>query len=509
MVLYCVQHPGNILKALVHKFKYHPKDDAIFFTEQNASSPYCPQFDKIKYYKMPDVNSIVSYAGTKEEVIKNTDTVIKKFFADVSIDLSNFDNIYLIYDMYNPFALYFELNKIKYMCIEAFNNLFNLYWLGNHVESRLKSHPSNHIYDCLIRDMHLQDGQGKNCLKGYLFSEQSIIPKGGIVKTEIFDYFSSLLCLDKAIKEQMIDVFKLKKYNFDTMLLLNSQGWTYTKIVDNNLNIPQNNDRLQVVISFYKIILDYYFSKTNFVLKLHPASNENFINSFSDFSQIPSYVPAEIFSILDKSFTLLCPAVSTSLYVFKKLNFDIKNFGVNIFNFFDIIHFIFSAFSLINATDRHFDKIYFYGIDLEQVKYFRDWAFTDFKDVNFCELTADNVKNAKFIITDKIDQNFENIIKNVNDECTILINDNYDVNEDFSRQKMVYQLVDLSKKDEQELQEFTWTVISKSSSNLETASTFTVTWILKHAKLRILVTPYITKKATIDKEKIIEIIEKL
>lgn len=481
MVLYCIQHPANILKAIIHKFKYHDDEEAVIFTDMTANSPFCPCIDSVKYYKMPDVNKIVTYnSDSKKDVIQNAETTIDKFLEENNIFLTDFSAIYALYDMYNPFTLYCELKGISYACVESTNNTFNHYWMGNFVNDRTKE---CFAYNSLIKEMHLQDGQGAHCVKGYLFSDESVYPNGGSVPAEVFGYYETMLSLDTRHKEQLIKVFELNKYTFDSILLFNSPGLTGKLIQNNGLDIPVK-EKLHDVFFFYKVIIDYYFSNVDFILKLHPASGHNFFNAFSDFKQVPMHIPVELFALTEKKFKVLCPLQSTSINLFRQMGYEVVFFSGAIMRFFKLIHFAYDAFSLIKSVGIP-EKIAVYGIDLSQLEYFKTWSYTDFKNVRFVQLTIDNARDAKYIIADP-DNKFEDIIKNAGNDCLIIANGDCEPKSGFRSQIMTRFVSDIAKTKRFEPQKSDWTVLSKDDTVLSAAKDFCHYYTLKNAEIKIL-----------------------
>ena len=474
------------MRAIVHKFKCHSDDEAVMFVEESVDSPYCVPISNIKYYQMPNVYEIARYSQTSgDDIKKYTEEQIDNFFEKAGMEPNEFSSIYVMYDSYNPFILYFEIKKINYVCAEGSDNVFLYFYQGRNVLERPKE---EYIYNCLIRDMHLQDGQGEYCIKSLYFSEKSTQVDGTTPK-EVFGYYDTLLSLPEEQKRQLIDALRLENYDIDAVMLFNSPGLTERGIIVYEVNIPEKYKTYENVHWFYKVILDYYFSKVDFYLKLHPLSDEYFKKSFESFRQIPKHITVELFAILNKNFKIYCPIESTSVGIFEKLGYDITFFGFPLVNFFKYIHFTYLAFDLIKSTG-HPQKIIVYGIDIEQLNYFKTWAYKDFKDVEFENLNINNVKSANHIIAEP-DAEFTEIIKDTSKDCLIIANGDYKASDSFARQKMIYSIIDMSEAMQIELQQFNWTVLSKKEEVLYSARRFCASYILEHSKTRIQSVPFI------------------
>ncbi len=498
MILYCCQHPASILRAVIHKFKYHEYEDAVILGEYPVSSPYYPIIDKISYYQMPSVHNMVTFGYDKISMIEHIQETINNFMTSIGYDFYDFEKIYAIYDMYNPFTIYFETKEIKYMCIESTDNVFNNYWSGNYVEERPEE---ARCFNSLIKELHTQDGQGQNCLKGFLFSEKSKIPEGGKVPVEVFDYYGTLLSLNENSKQQLIKAYNLDKFSFDSLMMFNSPGWTGFELKKKNifLTSEQKKNTNENTFVFYKEVLDYYFKDISFVLKLHPASGQDFVTSFSDFEQIPPHIFVELFAVTKRKFRIYCPVQSTGIGIFQKLGFDVTYFSANLIPFFKHINFVYLAFSLINSICQP-EQIFTYGIDTKQLDYFKNWSYKDFKSVKIDKLTKDNVKNAKFIIAEPNGE-FETVIKECADDCLIIVNGDHKCDSVFIVQNMTYSVIDTSEREQVEIEKSNWTVLSKNEKVLKNARNFCASHTLKNAKVRIQSSPRVDFTEIDDRKK--------
>lgn len=491
MVLYCVVHPANIYKALVHRFKYHSNDETIMFVEKPVDSLYCPKFNNVQYYKMPDYWSLVRYSDDPEKIKEHINITIGKFFKDLKFNPYDFNAIYVLFDMYNPFILYFELNHITYMSIECIDNQFNDYLTQDFYSHRPKQ---EYAYNCLVKNMHLQDGQGNYCIKGYLFSKNSIYLPSCKTPVEIFDYYNLLVNMSGDEKKLWIQTLHLDDYNFDTVLLLNSIGWTRDIMVLDNVELPPKlyeKYPASQVAYFFKFIIDYYFKNSQFCVKLHPTSDYNLINDFSNFIQIPNYLPFEFFVLTGRNFCAVSLAKTTAIDVFNLAGYKTVCFGRKIMSFMRRIHFVYLALSFIKYH-RITSKVNVYGINIEQLNYFKYWAYKEFQSVNFEQLTVDNAKDAEYIIAVS-DPQFSEYIKQVNNQC-IILTDNIDkLNNimDFYCQKMEYSIFDISQSEQEEIQRFSWYVLTKETKNKNSISNFCYSYTLENSKLRIQSVPYV------------------
>lgn len=485
MVLYCAQHPASILRAIIHKFKYHKTEQAVIFGEYPVDSNYYPKVDGIVYYQMPAVYNMVIFSQDREALIKNLQTTIETFMREIELSFADFTKIYAIFDMFNPFTIFFEKNSIQYMCIELNNNVFYHYYTHDFINDRAEKEK---CFNTLIQELHSQDAQGKNCLKGYMFSEDSKVPQGGSVPTEVFDYYGTLLSLDEHCKNQLIRAYGLDKFNFNAMMMFNSPGWTRDVLNRNHVCLVKDSkmNTNANVFTFYKEVIDYYFKDTNFALKLHPASGRDFIEAFKDFEQIPSYIFVELFSLLGKKFHIYCPVQSTGTEIFQKLGFQIVKFGWDILAFFRYIHFTYIVLSFI-AKNFENNKIYVYGINIQQIQYFKDFAFQNLKDIEFMQLTQSNVSEVSCVIAIQ-DAQFSEVAKFLPKSCSVVLMGNCAA-ASFSLQKMRCSIFDLTRAEEAAFQSFEWSVLSNEQSVLQAAACYAPIYMLKNAKIKVQVEP--------------------
>lgn len=487
MVLYCIQHAASIIRSIIHKFKYHPQDDAVFLVDKEPSSPYCPHIDKITYRQMPDPFAVARHsADSQEETKRYTNQTISDYFREEGLDPLQFSHIYVIFDLYNPFILYFEMNSIGYMSIEFRDDFFRYHMSGDFMRQR---DPRTHAYDCLIVDMHLHDAYGKNCTKAFLHSDRSVYrPLPGKASAEIFDYYKTLINLDEERKQQILKGYNIEQCDFDSVMLFNSSMFTGSACAAFGANIPskytQESEYGGAAYYFYKTVIDYYFSDMDFVIKPHPESEEVFMKAFSGYKQLPKEMPIELFFLFGKRFDIICPIRSSGLLIYKEHGFNITYFTPDLFVFFKHIHFIFLTFVLINAIGKP-AKIPVYGIDKTQLDYFKEWAYKDFKDVEFELLDSENIKNAEYIIAAP-DENFNGVINNAPEDCLIFANGNFRTDRRmFAKQEMLCSVIDLSDGTEEELQQLSWTILSKNKSLLDSVKVFSVSYTLENTKVRI------------------------
>lgn len=484
MVLYCVQHSAYILRGIVHKFKYHPQDEAVFFVDKEVPSPYCPVIDKIKFYQMPDPWEIARYSADSAEAIKeHTNKTISEFLNAIGIDLQQFSHIYATFDFYNPFTLYFEMNSVKYMLIENVDNIFATYAADVFISRRPES---EYAYNRMIYDMHLQDAQGENCIKGYLNSDNSSSAGNERIPFEVFEFLEEIFRLDEEYKRQIVKGYDIEQYKFDAVLMLLSPLLTGQYLEEHGICAPAGYDRSDpnsAVYYFYKAVIDYYYRDIDFVLKLHPETDEKFEKAFAAFKQLPRQLPSEVLFFLGKRFDVLCPAESASLDIFKKHDYSVTAFSRHIFRFFKYIHFVFLAFSLMSAIVTP-KKIAVHGINRIQLGHFARWVYTDFKEVEFEKLDENSVRNTAFIIADPV-KDFTEIIRGAREECLIFVHGDYQAEPSFAVQRMVYSISDASDGEQGEPQEFRWTLLSKSRELMDIVREFSASYSLEHAKVRI------------------------
>ena len=487
MVLYCLQHSASIIRSIVHKFKYHPQDDAVFLVDKDASSPHCPRIDKITYYQTPDPFEIARHsADSQEETKRYTNQVISDYFREISLDPLKFSHIYVMFDLYNPFILYFEMNAIKYMSIEFTTGFFRMHMNGDFMSRRDNR---TYAYDCLIRDMHLQDAYGENCTKAFLYSDESVYHEvPGKAAAELFGFFDALIDLDEERRDQIMKGYNIEWHDIGTVMLFNSSMCVGSAGMALGAEIPAKyageGEYGGAAYYFYKTVIDYYFSDVDFTVKLHPESEEAFIKAFSGYKQLPKDVPVELFFLFGRKFDIICPISSTGMFIFKQHGYNVISFGTELITFFKLIHFVFLTLTLINAIGLP-EKVNVYQIDLEQLDYFKSWVCRDFKDVAFELVDGCNIDGAEYIIADPTGD-FKRVVNDAPKNCLIFTYGSFAFDRRFcSRQEMTCTLTDLSDGSEEEIQRFNWTILSKNKELLEIVKDFSVSYTLDNAKVRI------------------------
>ena len=492
MVLYTIQHAACIIRAIIHKFKYHPQEEAVFFVDKDPSSLYCPKIDKITYYLEPDPWDIACHdAESQEEEKRYTEEKISGFFRELNMEPQQFSHIYVVFDLFSPFALYFEMHSIKYMMVEIVEGFF-------HVQARsgLRDRAEEaYAFNCLSIDMHLFDGRGENCIKVFLASDKSEFEKRPDQTVEIYGFDETILGLDEEHKHMLIKGYNIDQYEFDAVLMFSSQLYTRGALGSSGTVLPEKfieqyiaEDSYSAVHYFYKVLIDYYFSDIDFIIKLHPESDDEFTKAFSGYKLLPKEIPMQVFVLLDRKFDIITPMGSSALKLFETHNFNVVKFTRYIVPFFSQIHFVFLALTLISAVGIP-KKIPVYDINSVQMEYFKNWVYKEFKDVIFEALYVGNVKDAEFILAES-SENLSEAIKDVSEDCLIFVNGSYRVDRRiFAKQEMTYSIIDLSEGSEEEIQRLSWTILSKNKALLDSVKDFSASYTLENAKVMIQSSP--------------------
>lgn len=483
MVLYCVQHAGNIIRSIIHKFKYHPEEDAVFISDKDET--YWPALEKIKYYKMPDVYEIADHCiDSQEEMKKYVDQVISGLLKETGLDPLDFSCIYAIQDAYNPFVLYFEMHSIKYMMIEdSLDSFADKTW------DMPREFPEKVAYNKLAVNMHLQDAQGANCTKAFLYSYESKYPEKYKVPYEVFEYDEAVDKLDEKHRLQIVKGYDLEAYQFSTLLTFSSPDLTRHWLRSFEADIPLKylrDDEFGGVYYFYKTIIDYCYRHIDFTLKLHPQSDEKFEEAFSEFRQLPRRLPAEAFLFRGKKFNILSPFYDAAVKAFHRNNYKVSFLGSGekaIVEFFDRIHFVFLALTLISAIGKP-ASIRTFNISRDIISKFRDICCNSLDGTKFVKLNEENMADNGFIIADPT-EDFTEHINGAATDSLIIAHGDCEASNIFARQKMTYRIIDESDGQEDVVQERNWTLLSKSGPLIDMVKEFSASYSLEHAKVRI------------------------
>lgn len=500
MVLYCVEHPAGIIRAIVHKLKYHKNDRCVIIGELPVGSLYYPQIPNITYVQSPNMDRMAAFSNEREELLRSIQVTIDGLMASAGLRFADFDSIYAIYDMYCPYTLYFEINNIHYMCIELDDNKFQLYYTSGDFLIRDRQ-PVHRCFNTLLLELHSQDATGKNCLKGYLYSKNSVAPQKNSGQFEIFGYLDSLLSLDCESKDILISAYKIGNYSFDNIFLFTSHGVISRELrLKDALVLSTAHSDEEQASMFYLQILDYYFQSKDIVLKLHPKASNTMIASFSDFQQIPVHIPIEIFSLASTDNKVTAFSLwSSSEEICRRAGWGLKRFGTGIIPFFKVIHLVNLALQFIEKVSVP-DKIYIYGLDIQQLDYFVEFAYTAFQAVEFVQLLEQNVAEAKCILAVP-DEEFYALAHGLSDETIVIVKGKNRVGT-LKMQAMRCTVVNISRSRNEEIQSFTWSVSSNNREIIDSSSRFCSSYSLKHAQLRIQSSPWyecMTSERSLDK----------
>jgi hypothetical protein len=511
MVLYCCQHPALIVRAIVHKLKYYVDESAkiIFISDGKLSDhfmnteKYFPNIPDVEYFVFgQELMQQFRLVKGEQQLFDFTETVCSKFMVDHEIDYQNAPT-FMLWDWLAPFALFYYMHQVSYSVISLFSHNL-IHPTGS---SREQHALTNEKY-------HYCDYKCEYIKKIYLPSDKRM-PDDNTVPIQSFTLIQELDILQPTLKEILANAYKLDENlintkNINLVLLLNSQEYFGISL---NRYILRDyfwcNNIEDIMEYYFKISFDYYLKGRTFCIKMHPHFTKSLSERFSEFAEfIDSAIPFEVLVLRKermKALEFFVLQQSTSIDFAKYIGANFIMLGETSADFFRIVHFIFATFQLIKPKLGASAKIYTYGILMDQLRYFRDYAFKDFADVIFEQLTRENVGDAKIIIADKADSEFREIIKNMPEDSSIIVNGNETV-EDFQRQTMIYFLTDISSNEPKTLKSFSFSVLSKSAAVVANAATFTTSWILKHAKMRVVVYPdYNVSGLFVDSQSIIDI----
>lgn len=419
-ILYCCQHPGCVLKALVHKFKFHPNDSAFFFVEGlNLKNT-----QNLTFIKYSDGKNVYTGQNTTD-LLDSINQYINKLLIDNQLSLYEFDEIYTIYDLNNIFSLFFSINSISYNIIESCSDLLVK------CSNKLPVKESNrYSYDTLSSNCNSLDGKNKHVKRIYLYSSVSsnkYLKNYNLeYKAVIFDYLKALSSILDEYRPILNDIYSITKIDkFTYIYMLSSVNFTYTYLskFKPTLYLIDSNKENEVY-RFYFTILDYYFSNkksNNFYIKPHPTSTQRYIEKYSNFQILSSLEPIELLANANTSIISVGP--STACDILKAQNINVVSFGNNFFKFYYNIEFCYASFEIIKfLVKNHKDAVNIHtDIDADQLLLFLNYSsILKDTDVRINNIAHNASEGTFYLITDE--KNFSNI-QNRND-CIILTNFN-------------------------------------------------------------------------------------
>lgn len=152
-VLYCVGHAGFLLKALVHKFTYHPKENLVL----------------VLHFKLNkvDYNEIAKYVcfGKFYNIEQANEKNLFSYWEDIlkEIDFTQITTTYIMFDVTNNIGAYFEKIGQYYSLIELSANQFSIQSTPKSCPQHQKSSIQEH-FD-ILEKYGVVASQGAHCIK--------------------------------------------------------------------------------------------------------------------------------------------------------------------------------------------------------------------------------------------------------------------------------------------------------------------------------------------------------
>lgn len=419
-IIYCCQHPGFILQAVIHKFKYHLNDHAflIFIPEKRKDYPK-PFFPKINDFEFCDIitpDDVARWLASDDyESLKfNSDEICGNVFSKLNINPKE-SLSYFLFDWIPLFSFYYYIHDIHYSMFWIKNNFNPFATLDAYVVSLNRS--LNFI------------GIDSNLCDYLLITNLVKLPSSCNKKVVIFSVVDSIKSLNASILSQLENSYNLSelyKSRNQTVLLLNSIGYFYYFLKKYSLEkyyiITQNED--DIMLNFYTMIADYFISSNRTVLfKGHPAFSKylNYIIS-KKFNFLPSYIPFELFYCNTeylRSNNFFCPIYSNSIQGLRSDGYNCTILGEDSFSFYPLLHFLYSSISFfIQRYDSSDVLVHFYGVNERLLNIFSESCFFSHK-VILKNLNCSNVDIASNIVVANIDKQFDVLLEKLNKDALV------------------------------------------------------------------------------------------
>lgn len=350
-IIYCCQHEANLLRAIFHKFKYHFNDEAVIIVDQKESNAYIDRYKNIRVCTCdPDyITRLVTKCDSKFQLFNDLIKFCDDYYGEHDIVISNFDRRYIFFDLYNIWSIYFNINKISYSIVEFMDNQLYNYSRPDFLnmlspDSKLK----NFYRFSNVMNMVNLNNNIVNTI--YYFSNRS-----KIVCTDkdykIFNFEDLLIDYCSSYSKDLSIIFKIDSSIFskNIVFLTKSINYSYDLLKNNkNVILKKNNGVIfrseDIVSEFYIKVIDYYYSKDKFLLKLHPCSGQ-LEDYFSEFTKIPKSIPFEI--ICNRFDLIISPLDTTSIRAARIFNTKIESFGNDLCRFSECFEYCYAVLSLI------------------------------------------------------------------------------------------------------------------------------------------------------------------
>jgi len=361
-VLYCVGNAGFLLKALVHKFTYHPNEELILVLHFNLNKYDYKEVSKqvcfCKFYNIEESNeeNLFSYWEKKLE----------------GIVFSQITNSYIMFDVTNNIGAYFEKINHEYSLIELSTN--QLY-----IQSTIRSQPQYMLpliqshFDILDK-YGVTDSRGAHCVKHYLHSSTNKIVDGEI-PNEVFNYEKLLCGLDKETVKKLFGIYPKPQLPNVKINLLCLNSDTYVR------NAIKNFLNIQLTDLSYQSVIDYYLPENSKIaIKGHPSNPDGVLGNKKNYPSGTAFIggdfPSDLMQFcenikIDTSITI----ASTSVEYLDRISQNIITLGRNYFAFFTSLNRYFVSFKIAEKLKENFKSYVFQYKYPDQVYNFLKYSF--------------------------------------------------------------------------------------------------------------------------------------
>ena len=450
-ILYLCQHPGNILKCLVHVLTYHSLNDEICILSSGEFD--VKQIKNIRVLPIIDIGSkikdSINYLRMNEssfdfdKLNKALSQICDEILLSLDISIKKFDKIYVIFDIFNIWSIYLSNIKIHHSLIETYEGQFLKFKSKDSLISKLS--PSSKVFIplhnlCYELGIYTFTNEFINCV--FFFSDLSKFKINHDVV--IFDYNKSLPNIIAQYKFILREIFKVDNtlhVDYDAIFL--TRSFDKTRDLLNKYRPANFYDYLEkhtnsnifnseyVVSLFYIKIIDYLFSNLSIVVKLHPLA-KNLTKYFQNFNLLPTLVPVEL--ILD-SFNCIIDPLSTTATSFISSNniqhYSLSGGFIKIYYNIDYLDFCLRVIKFLNSSKySHIDNLCSKDFEIDNLTNYVNLRKPSLGLENLnCYFNDSPAQNCAYFF-EKTPRNIDYILSHLDDSSIVLVNDNIDFTKD-------------------------------------------------------------------------------
>ena len=435
-----------------------------------------------------------AHARTLKTIEELEINILERFdsiLAENSIEINEFEQIYVCCDIYNEFSIYLSLRNISHVMFELFPKQFELIENAYRALKEIDS-----AYHDLHRKYGALEGRNEYVTRRLLASAtmtEDYLRTLEMEKDEWINYDHLWQTLPTEFRQKILQSLGDNTYCLSaeqSCLIIKNSSWNLmytTGLTDIYTNL------------LYQTIADYCSPECDMFVKHHPHDGtkyplKNFIEKAIEIGRLP---PLEFYTLVeDFSIRRTCAIKATAIRKIESHITESIHFG---FSFYSHFHFLHKAFCILSLAQKYATPsttFFASGLDMEFLGNFVKYVFPEFTIKDLKDRTKDtNAEEDAFIIVGCISaQNKDevvNILENATENTTVVLLNVTNVKNQWSIMPPNFVPITITKKATKEegfldcLDSELFYFYSPDQTIRETAQTFTLEKTLKHTKLHL------------------------